>query len=181
MNPFSKLHHFEPDSIIETANQYRNAKKKIKILNRKNNDHGKIRKLTILINEYENKNKKKIYKKKKRIVEMKINEDDFLNKEIEKMKIVKSILLKEKNKQLSIWKEKDKQPPKWKYKHHMCYPISFRITVTTIFCIHNRCDTLLNMLPKELIIYILENNIAWYSFPPISNEQLILKKYPIEK
>ena len=50
MNPFSKLHHFEPDSIIETANQYRNAKKKIKILNRKNNDHGKIRKLTILIN-----------------------------------------------------------------------------------------------------------------------------------
>ena len=101
MNPFSKLHHFEPDSIIETANQYRNAKKKIKILNRKNNDHGKIRKLTILINEYENKNKKKIYKKKKRIVEMKINEDDFLNKEIEKMKIVKSILLKEKNKLLS--------------------------------------------------------------------------------
>jgi len=187
MNQFSALHHYEHDRIIETPNQYRNARKRLnKLKNKKgeNNSPEEIRKLTILMNEYENNNNNnnnRKCRKKKRIMEIKINEDEFLNKEIEKMKTVKEILLKEKNKQLSICKEGNKRPSMWKYNHHMCYPISFRITMNTIFCIHNRTGTLLNMLPKDLIIYVLENNITWYSFPSISNEQLILKNFPIEK
>tara|TARA_B100000686_G_C16583601_1_gene859484 strand:+ start:86 stop:628 length:543 start_codon:yes stop_codon:yes gene_type:complete len=179
MNIFIKLPQYSCDSIIETNNQLRNAKKKLKKLEKKDDQSAEIKKLNVLINEYLNKNK---YTKKKKVILVKeqIDDNQFLDKEVEKMKIVKSILLKENNKQSSICKGRDKKLLKWKYDHNMCYPISFRIIIVVLFCIHNRDGTLFNMLPKELMIYLLENNITWYSFPLIPNEQMILKKYPIE-
>ena len=75
MNQFSALHHYEHDRIIETPNQYRNARKRLnKLKNKKgeNNSHEEIRKLTILMNEYENNNNNyRKCRKEKRIMEIK--------------------------------------------------------------------------------------------------------------
>ena len=51
MNIFTILPQYSGDSIIETSNQLRNSKKKLKRLEEKNGDSKEIKKLNILIND----------------------------------------------------------------------------------------------------------------------------------
>ncbi len=176
MNIFSVLPQKDGDPIIETGNQLRNSKKKLKRLKEKNNNPEEIKKLTISINEYINKDKF-IKSIKKKELTVNFDEDEFLNNEVRKMTIIKNKLLREKENNKKIWIKNKNKPPKWKYKHNMSYPISFRITIVTIFCTHNREESLLSMVPKDILIYILENNISWFSFPSVPNEEIILRNY----
>ena len=182
MNIFTVLPQYNGDKTIENSNQLRNAKKKLKKLKEKAQENKggpslEEKKLQILINEYVNKDKYVRRKKKKVSLENK-GDDDFLNKEYEKMKIIKKNLADEEVKYRVLLKKREKEPSlKWKAKHNMTYPISFRITIVTLFCIHNTDGSLLNMLPKDVLIYILESNISWNSFPSIPNEKMILRNY----
>ena len=76
MNIFTILPQYSGDSIIETSNQLRNSKKKLKRLEEKNGDSKEIKKLNILINEYVNKNK---YNKKNTTVKMEKQFDEVYN------------------------------------------------------------------------------------------------------
>lgn len=176
MNIFSVLPQYSGDAIIETSNQLRNSKKKLERLKEKNGNPEEIKKLNVLINEYVNKNKFIKSIKKKELI-MEIDEDEFLNNEVQKMKIIKKKLLREKENNKKLWKQNKNKPLRWKYKSNMSYPISFRITIVTIFCINNRSGNSLNLLPKDILIYILENNIYWYSFPSVPNEEIMLRNY----
>tara|TARA_Y100000817_G_C16747808_1_gene495550 strand:- start:373 stop:906 length:534 start_codon:yes stop_codon:yes gene_type:complete len=176
MNIFAYLPQYSGDTIIETSNQLRNSKKKLKRLEEKNGDSEEIKKLNILINEYVNKNN---YNKKNTKVNMekKFDENEFLNNEVRRMNFIKKKLLREKENNKIFWKKNKNNPRKWKYKSNMSYPISFRITIVTIFCINNRPGNVLNLLPKDILIYILENNISWFSFPSVPNEKIIFRNY----
>ena len=176
MNIFTILPQYSGDSIIETSNQLRNSKKKLKRLEEKNGDSKEIKKLNILINEYVNKNK---YNKKNTTVKMEkqLDENEFLNNEVRRMNFIKKKLLREKENNKIFWKKNKNNSRKWKYKSNMSYPISFRITIVTIFCINNRPGNVLNLLPKDILIYILENNISWCSFPSVPNEKIIFRNY----
>tara|TARA_Y100000817_G_scaffold164743_1_gene128722 strand:- start:886 stop:1425 length:540 start_codon:yes stop_codon:yes gene_type:complete len=174
-NIFSILPQDSSDTIIENNNQLRNARKKLNKLKGKNGDPEEIKKINVLINEYINKD---IYiKKNNNKIKNLFDENDFLNNEVRKINIIKKKLLEEKGR--FRWREKQNKnnPRKWKYKSHSSYPISFRFTIVTIFCINNRPGNLLNLLPKEILIYTLENNISWFSFPPIPNEKIIFRNY----
>ena len=174
-NIFSILPQDSSDTIIENNNQLRNARKKLNKLKVGNGDPEEIKKINVLINEYINKD---IYiKKNNNKIKNLFDENDFLNNEVRKINIIKKKLLEEKGR--FRWREKQNKnnPRKWKYKSNMSYPISFRITIVTIFCINNRPGNVLNLLPKDILVYILENNIYWFSFPSVPNEKIIFRNY----
>jgi len=183
MNIFTVLPQYNGDKTIENSNQLRSAKKKLKKLKEKaQKNKGELsleeKKLQILINEYVNKDKYNRREKKKDSLKNKGEDDDFLNKEYEKMKIIKKNLAHEEVKYRALLKKGEREPNlKWKAKHNMTYPISFRITIVNLFCIHNTDGSLLKMLHKDVLIYILESNISWNSFPSIPNEKMILRNY----
>ena len=114
MNIFTVLPQYNGDKTIENSNQLRNAKKKLKKLKEKAQENKggpslEEKKLQILINEYVNKDKYVRRKKKKVSLENK-GDDDFLNKEYEKMKIIKKNLADEEVKYRVLLKKREKEP-----------------------------------------------------------------------
>lgn len=165
MNKFNVLNEEEVDITIETDNQLRNQKKKLK---RKNKQYEfnpseslkiEIDRLQIIITEYQDRKNKIIYKKKKK---QSIMNDDlkFLNDTLKTAKYMNH-KIKMRNEQLT--KLKKKQNPKWSLKNHLLFPLHDRLCIQTILLCQLREDCIISYLPKEVIINILIN-FSWDDF-----------------
>ena len=187
-NPYGPLKVEETnEKSITSKNMLRNRKKELKekeIKYKKTNCDKlkeKIDKLLISIWEYENYNtvvkKKKKKKNKKKNKKGLLNDDDyFLNNEIKKMNLLevkeeirikrinrlwRKILLNNKYKN-NVWNRiRYFDIPYWSYNKHGLFPLHMRRVIVSLFCFHNRNNTLFSILPRSILIDLLELNMRW--------------------
>ena len=174
MNTFTLLS-VEPtiEREIKSPNQLRNCRKKLSHKEEKYKSNpsqdlsDEIKKLSISIKEWESRGEGVSTKKKKIKRKEKTNEIEYLNQECKKVKKIKNIL---KNRKLQINKLMKKTPnPYWRKKLYVIFPESHRRSILTLFMIYNRSDSVVSIIPFEVFIYLIENNIQWYDLSRLKN------------
>ena len=51
--------------------------------------------------------------------------------------------------------------PYWSYNKHGLFPLHMRRVIVSLFCFHNRNNTLFSILPRSILIDLLELNMRW--------------------
>ena len=167
-NTYSILNIEEPNDIIITSNnQLRNytkrliKKKEQYNLTKDSNIKHRIDKITNAIYEYNSKHKTHIKNKKnnnnKNNKNTKFNENQYLINEINKKRKYESLRLRSIN-----------NPIYWRIKLNRYFPNKLSNIIISIFAYNNRTNTLFSLLPKDIIIYIFENNFTFNDIPPSS-------------
>ena len=206
MNPFSFLPQESEEYSVENPKQLKKAKKKLKkknldpkerkkweILINEYENKGKVMKVSekkvVMCVEFNDNKLIKNAIKRKHITQNEIKRDK--NKEIKRINIkrnedmrikkrnniVKDILTQNKKKnKLILLNNSESQTIKWKPSLNPLFPLHFKVTFFTIMCIHNRMETVLSILPKEVLMYILENKFDYYSL----NEEIFLNSEIIQ-
>jgi len=189
MNTFSNVPVEEIDEIIiDSENRLRNCKKRLKKKKDKYSETNdpkikrEINDLNTAILEYENNNKliEKIKKKVKKVKEKekekkkekekekekkKNDDNDYLNKEYKRAITLKKKQKVKQERIVHLWTKSFFKPPKWDHKRSMLFPDKLNIVMIHLFGYHNRPNTIFSILPKDILIYILENYITWIDFP----------------
>jgi len=173
INIFSNLPVEEIDEIvIDSENRLRNCKKTLKKKKEKYSEINdpkfkkEIDELTTAILEYENKDHKMINEVKKIKKEKNIfDENDYLNKESKKVRILKKKQKVKQERIVHLWTKSSLNPPQWDNKRNMLFPDKLIIVMIHLFGYHNNQNTIFSVLPKDILIYILENYITWIDFP----------------
>ena len=174
MNPFQYLSQEEEKTHdIKSENRYRNCKKSLtqKKERYESNPSEELKeKIDILqsaVNEWEISKmpiRKKSKNKKKKTNTT--NEDDkILNDSI---KINKKILnftgLKKKQIERLWNKPRNTTFPLWKYKENLIFPQELTMMIMCLFMMNRRYDNYFGMIPKDVLIDMLEKNICWYDY-----------------
>ena len=173
-----------PEIVITSENQLRNRMKSLRKKEEKYTESpskellSSIHKLKVAIREYNDnkitptRRKKKSRKKgKKKSNKCLLRDDDyFLNAEFKKIKLTQ--MKKEiKEKRINnLWKRSSNLPPLFEMKKYMLYPKSLLNTVVSLLCYNNQEDNLFSLLPKDILIYLLEENITYVDFKITDNE-----------
>ena len=171
MNTFSNLPVEEIDEIvIDSENRLRNCKKTLKKKKGKYSETNdpkfkkEIDELTTAILEYENRGHKIIFKKKIKKKNI-FDENDYLNKECRETNTLKKKQKVEQERIVHLWSKSFFKPPQWDHKRNMLFPDKLNIVMIHLFGYHNNPNTIFSILPKDILIYILENYITWIDFP----------------
>ena len=169
----------ENEKIIENDNQLKN---RIKLLNRKKEKYDlnplpslekEIQILQWIINEYNNK-------------EITFKKNSKKSENIKKSLYIKKMDIDRKNKKLNIHKNnmknqqikklwKNNTNPKWCIKNHKLFPSYDKKGIFTLLLGSNRKSCILNILPNDIILYIL-SNIYWDWFYIDKNNYKIKRK-----
>ncbi len=108
--------------------------------------------------------KKKSKKKKKKLCK-KEEDDKILNDSI---KINKKILndMTQKKKQIeSLWNKPRRTAfPLWKYRDNLIFPKELTMMIMCLFMMNRRDDNYFAIIPKDVLINMLEQNIGWYDY-----------------
>ena len=173
MNTFDYLPEEEDKSLeITTEKRYRNCKK---TLSKKKERYEtkpsaelkeKIDILQSAVNEWEI-SKMPVEKKSKK--KKKINTKDEDEKLLDRtIKINKKILnrMYVKKKQIErIWnKPRYTSFPLWRYKDNLIFPQELTKLIICLFMMNRRDDNYFGIIPKDVLIDMLEKNICWYDY-----------------
>ena len=169
-----------PEIVITSKNQLRNRMKTLRKKEKKYTESpskellSSIHKLKVAIREYNNskvtliRRRKKSKKKSKKCL---LREDDyFLNAELKKIKLTQMKKEIKKKRINNLWKRSFDLPPLFEMKKYMLYPKSLLNTVLSLLCYNNQEDNLFSLLPKDILIYLLEENITYVDFKLTDNE-----------
>ena len=169
-----------PEIVITSKNQLRNRMKTLRKKEKKYTESpskellSSIHKLKVAIREYNNskvtliRRRKKSKKKSKKCL---LREDDyFLNAEFKKIKLTQMKKEIKKKRINNLWKRSFDLPPLFEMKKYMLYPKSLLNTVLSLLCYNNQEDNLFSLLPKDILIYLLEENITYVDFKLTDNE-----------
>ena len=173
------------DITITSDNKLRNCKKS---LGRKKERYVKtldeeikkeIEILKIAISEYENRITSISIKNPRSKKNIGYDESTFLNSECKKVKLYRMKCKIKQNKISKLWRKSLYKPPKWEYKTNLVFPDKMIEVIIGLFCYNNRTDTIFSIIPKDILIYLIESNITWIDFPDkeyLKNKVTVYKK-----
>lgn len=173
MNTFNYLPEEEDKSLeITTEKRYRNCKKtlakKKERYETKPSDElkEKIDILQSAVNEWEI-SKMPVEKKsrKKKMMNTKDEDEKLLDRTIKmNKKILNSMYVKKKQIE-RIWnKPRYTSFPLWRYKDNLIFPQELTKLIICLFMMNRRDDNYFGIIPKDVLIDMLEKNICWYDY-----------------
>lgn len=174
MNTFHYLPEEEDNTReITTENRYRNCKK---TLDKKKQRYEtkpspelkeKIDILQSAVNEWEI-SKTPVEKKskgKKKKINTKNEDEKLLDHTIKiNKKILNSMCVKKKQIERLWNKPRYTSFPLWKYKDNLIFPQELIKLIICLFMLNKRDDNYFGIIPKDILIDMLEKNICWYDY-----------------
>ena len=173
MNTFHYLPEEEDKSLeITTEKRYRNCKKTLaqkKERYETKPSHELKEKIDILqsaVNEWEI-SKMPVEKKSKKKKKMNTKDEDekLLDRTIKmNKKILNSMYVKKKQIDRLWNKPRYTCFPLWKYKDNLIFPQELIKLIICLFMMNRRDDNYFGVIPKDVLIDMLEKNICWYDY-----------------